>query len=63
MLQYRRSIYSCADIEIGDILSEKNIRIIRPGLGLAPKHYDSLLGKKSGSKIPKGTPLCWDFIC
>ena len=62
MLQYRRSIYSCRDIEINETISIKNIRIIRPGLGLAPKYFDQILGSKARKNIPKGTPICWELI-
>jgi N-acetylneuraminate synthase len=39
-----------------------NIRSIRPGFGLAPKHYDDLLRRKARRTIARGTPLTWDLI-
>tara|TARA_Y100001935_G_C17289762_1_gene502566 strand:+ start:708 stop:1751 length:1044 start_codon:yes stop_codon:yes gene_type:complete len=61
-LQFKRSIYICEDIEIGEQFTNKNIRVIRPGFGLSPKFYDIILGKKSNRKLKKGTPLSWDFM-
>ncbi|CAH9056935.1 Pseudaminic acid synthase [Pseudoalteromonas sp. CIP111854] len=60
-LQFRRSIYVVEDIKKGDILCEQNIRRIRPGFGLAPKHYQSILGKRATQDISRGTPLSWEL--
>jgi pseudaminic acid synthase len=54
---FKRSIFAIKDIEIGDLLSEDNIGVIRPGYGLHPKHYDNLLGKKSNFCVQKGYPI------
>lgn len=59
---FRRSIYASADIAAGEPLSGKNIRIIRPGYGLAPKHMEACLGKKAQRPIKKGTPISWDLL-
>ncbi len=56
-LAFRRSIYVVKDLKKGDILNEKNIRRIRPGFGMAPKYYDSIIGKKVLCDIERGTPL------
>lgn len=61
-LQFRRSLYIVEDMKKGDILTLKNLRIIRPGLGLTPKYYDILLGKKVNRDIAKGTAVSWDII-
>lgn len=61
-LQYRRSIYITEDLGSGEVLTEKNIRCIRPGLGLSPKYYEQLLGKRVNRPIPKGTPASWDIL-
>ena len=58
----RRSLYAVADITAGDILSERNVRSIRPGFGLAPKHLSHILGKAARHAIPRGTPLTWGDI-
>lgn len=60
--QYRRSIYVAETIEKGDVLSEQNLKIIRPAFGLAPKHWSTVLGRVAKSRILKGTPLDWQII-
>lgn len=59
---FRRSIYACTDIAAGETLSRKNIRIIRPGFGLAPKFLDLCLGRQARSLIKKGTPISWGIL-
>ncbi len=61
-LVYRRSLYIARDMKKGDILNEKNLRIVRPGLGLEPKYYDELLGRKVNKDLKKGTALKWNLI-
>lgn len=61
-LQFRRSLYIVENVKKGDVLTEKNLRSIRPGFGLAPKYYDNLLGKKVNQDIPRGTGLKWDYL-
>jgi pseudaminic acid synthase len=45
--QFSRSLYVAADIKQGDVFSEKNIRSVRPGYGMHPKHLSDVLGKKA----------------
>lgn len=61
-LRFRRSLYICEDLKKGDILTEKNLRAIRPGMGLAPKHLPILLGKRVKKEVKLGTPMAWDLI-
>ncbi|WP_339311018.1 pseudaminic acid synthase [Paenibacillus sp. FSL M7-0896] len=61
-LQFRRSVYTSKDIKAGDLLTADNIKVIRPGYGLAPKYYDLLLGKRLRTDLPVGTPLSWDLL-
>lgn len=60
--KFRRSLYIVEDMKAGDIITEKNMRSIRPGLGLSPKYYDILLGKKVKCDVKRGTALSWDMI-
>jgi pseudaminic acid synthase len=59
---FSRSLYAVEDIAEGEVLSESNIRSIRPGYGLHPKHLDELLGRKAKSNIEAGTRLSWDLF-
>lgn len=61
-LQFRRSLYIVEDMKAGDVITEKNMRSIRPGLGLAPKYYDVLLGKRVKCDMKRGTALGWDCV-
>ena len=59
---FRRSLYVAEDLAEGDILTEQNLRIIRPGLGLPPKYFSTLIGKRVGRAVRKGTPMSWDLL-
>ena len=61
-LQFRRSLYFVEDIKAGEVITEKNMRAIRPGFGISPKYYKKILGKKTSLDIKKGTPVKWEFI-
>lgn len=61
-MKFRRSIYISQDIKQGEVISEKNIRVIRPGYGLKPKHFDALLGKRVKQDVKMGTPVSWDLF-
>jgi pseudaminic acid synthase len=55
--EFSRSLYVVEDIKTGEPLTEKNIRSIRPGYGLHPKHYHAVLGKAALCDLQKGTAL------
>ncbi|KER09751.1 MAG: N-acetylneuraminate synthase [[Candidatus Thermochlorobacteriaceae] bacterium GBChlB] len=57
---FSRSLFAVKDISPGEILTEENIRSIRPGHGLSPLHYKDVIGKKATMPIEKGTPLKWE---
>ena len=59
---FRRSLYIAEDMKKGDILTEKTMRIVRPGMGLEPKNYGLLLGKKVNKDLKKGTPLEFNHL-
>lgn len=61
-LKHRRSLYIVEDLLKGEILTGKNLRAIRPGMGLAPKHLELFLGKRVAKDAKKGTPLDWSLI-
>jgi N-acetylneuraminate synthase len=56
-LQFRRSLYAVTEIRAGEVFSEDNMRSIRPGLGLAPRHARELLGKKAVRHYHRGDPI------
>lgn len=58
-MQFRRSLYVVQDLKVGDVLTYENVRAIRPGLGLPPKYFDVLLGRKINQDVKRGTPLTW----
>ena len=59
---FRRSLYIAEDMKKGDVLTEKNLRIVRPGLGLAPKYYDIIVGRQVNMDVKKGTAVKWEII-
>lgn len=61
-MKFRRSIYIVKDLKAGDVLTRDNIRVIRPGYGMAPKYLEKLLGKKVAKELKVGTPLNWDSL-
>lgn len=61
-LQFRRSIYVVKDVKSGDILTNANVRVIRPGLGLPPKELEHVLGRIARSDMKRGTPLTWGCL-
>lgn len=61
-LQFRRSLYISQDIKAGDVFTRDNLRAIRPGMGLPPKYYELILGKKTKGDILRGTPVSWDLL-
>ncbi|QXI24264.1 pseudaminic acid synthase [Pseudomonas iranensis] len=61
-LVYRRSLYVTADMVAGEAFTGDNLRAIRPGLGLPPKHTEAVLGRRARTAIKRGTPLDWSLI-
>ncbi len=59
---FRRSIFVVDDMKKGDIFTEDNIRIIRPGYGLTPRYFNSVISKRAGRSIERGTPMSWDLL-
>jgi pseudaminic acid synthase len=54
---FSRSLYVVEDIKSGDKITKRNIRSIRPGFGLHPKYYNSVIGKKIIKSVNKGDRL------
>lgn len=60
--QFSRSLFIVQDIKAGEKLNKENVRSIRPGFGLHPKHYNNILGKIIKVDIERGNPLSLDQI-
>ena len=61
-LKFRRSLYVVADVAAGAELNPDNVRSIRPNLGLAPKHYETVLGRRATRDLRRGEPLAADMV-
>lgn len=61
-LVFRRSIYCVRDMKEGELFCPENIRIIRPGYGLAPRHFDAVLGRRVTRDCARGTALSWSLV-
>jgi pseudaminic acid synthase len=61
-IQFRRSLYIVCDLKAGSGLTAENVRAIRPGLGLAPKYLNQVLGRKICRDVKRGTALSWDLF-
>jgi len=60
--EHSRSLFVVKDIKMGEEFTKENIKSIRPGYGLAPKHYVEIIGKKANKELKKGTPLDWSMF-
>lgn len=59
---YRRSLFVVADVKKGELLTEQNVRSIRPANGLHPRHLPEVLGRRAARDLERGTPLSWDMV-
>ena len=60
--ELRRSLYISRDMRKGEVLTRDNLRIVRPGFGLAPKFFDVMLNMPVNQDALAGTPLSWDLL-
>jgi N-acetylneuraminate synthase len=60
--QFRRSLYVVRDVPAGALVTGEDVRSIRPGFGLAPKHLPSVLGRTAARSLRRGEPLGWDLL-
>ncbi len=59
---FRRSLFVVEDVKRGGVFTENNVRSIRPGNGLHPRHLLDVLGRCAAKDIERGTPLSWELI-
>ena len=60
--KFRRSLYFIKNIQKGELITEEHVKSIRPGFGLAPKHFEEILGKEVSESIKSGTAVSWKQI-
>jgi len=61
-LVFRRSLFVVSDMKQGEPFTEQNVRSIRPGYGLHPRHLDEVLGKRAACDVARGAPLAWELV-
>jgi len=61
-LVFRRSVFACADIAIGEEFTTDNVRVVRPGYGAKPKYYNDIIGSRSDRVYRFGDPIVWEAI-
>ena len=61
-IQFRRSFYVVKDLNADDVLTKEDMPAIRPGLGLAPKYLEHVLGRRVGGEAKRGTALRWELM-
>lgn len=59
---FRRSLYVVQDLKTGNVLTRKNVRAIRPGLGMQTKYLELGLGRAVSQDVKRGTALCWSLL-
>lgn len=59
---FRRSLFVVADMKAGETFTAGNVRSIRPGFGLHPRHYEEVLGRAAACDLGRGTPLRWEHV-
>jgi sialic acid synthase SpsE len=60
--EFSRSLYVAEDVKAGDVVTEKNVRSVRPGFGLHPKYLQKVLGRTFSKDCKKGDRMTWDLI-
>lgn len=61
-LAFRRSLYACVNIAAGETLTTQNVRSIRPGFGLLPKHLPEIVGRRAARDIQRGEAISWKMV-
>ena len=61
-VQFRRSIYFIKDVSKGSLITEKDIQIIRPGNGIAPKFFVEIIAKKLNRNVKRGDSVQWEYF-
>jgi N-acetylneuraminate synthase len=59
---FRRSLYFVENMAPGEVITPRHVRSIRPGHGLAPKHYEDVVGRTTAGAVARGTPVAWELL-
>jgi len=60
--EFSRSLFISEDVKAGDIITEKNVKSVRPGYGISPKHLEKIINQRFKDDYKKGTPMQWNYI-
>lgn len=60
--QFSRSLYVAENVNKGDVITKANVRSVRPGYGMHPRHYEEILGKTFTKDVESGEPLNNEII-
>ena len=60
--RFRKSVFAVSGIKRGERFTTENVRVIRPGAGMEPKHYKEILNRRAAADIKAGTPMSWELI-
>jgi N-acetylneuraminate synthase len=61
-VKFRRSIYFVKDMAEGDVITPDAIRVVRPGFGAQPKHFDAMIGRSVNRRVLRNTPAHLDML-
>jgi len=61
-VKFRRSLYFVRPLKAGEVVTADAVRSVRPGYGLAPKHLESVLGRRVRRDVGFATPVAWDLL-
>jgi pseudaminic acid synthase len=61
-VQFRRSLYFKKALKAGEIVTPESIVSVRPGFGIVPKYYNSLIGKKMKCNVSENTATAWELF-
>ncbi|MCK5354871.1 MAG: N-acetylneuraminate synthase family protein, partial [Methyloprofundus sp.] len=60
--QFSRSLYVAEDIKVGEVITEQNVRSVRPGYGMHPRYLKDIMGKRAVRSLSKGEALAWKSV-
>lgn len=60
--EFCRSLYVAKDIKVGEVITEENVRSVRPGYGLHPKYLSDLIGRKVNCDLKVGDRMSWKVV-